>query len=187
MPPHVGEPAERAHVTGQELLVDGEGAGVDVADRVHQADHPAGPAQVEAGEGVAVAGQMEERVAGEHVLAVGQQPLIEDALLIGGRMELVPYVGAAARRPQPGQPELGPVAVGQRLELIELGDVVTGDHHRQLEAREACRRQAVHGGGGRGVGAGPAHGVVDVGSGTVEGDLHIDVVAGRQTLRPPRR
>ena len=40
-------PPRRADVAGQELVVDGEGAGVDVADRVDQAHHPARAAQVE--------------------------------------------------------------------------------------------------------------------------------------------
>ena len=77
--------------------MDGERAGVDVAHRVDQAHHPSGAAQVEPGQGLAVAGQMEEGVAGEHVLAVGHQPVVEDPLLVGGGMELVPHVGAPPR------------------------------------------------------------------------------------------
>ena len=144
--PHLGEPAGRAHVAGQELVVDGEGAGVDVADRVHQADHPARAAEVEAGQRLAVPGQVEERVAGQDVFAVGHQPVVEDPLLPGGGMELVPHVRAPARRPQAGEAELGPVPVGQRLEGVELGDVVAGDHHRELEAAKpaaASRSMAV--------------------------------------------
>ena len=66
--------------------MDGEGAGVDVADRVDQADHPSRAAQVEAGERIAVGGQVEEGVSGQHVLAPGDQPVVELALLAGRRM-----------------------------------------------------------------------------------------------------
>src|SRR6516225_8710798 len=69
VPPYRGEPARAADVPGQEALVDRERAREDVAHRVDQADHPAGPAQVQAGQRIAVAGQVEERVAGQHLLA----------------------------------------------------------------------------------------------------------------------
>ena len=97
--PHLGEPTRRAHVAGQELVMDGEGAGIDVTHRVDQAHHPAGAAEVQSGQGLAVAGQMEERVAGEHLLPVDHQPVVKDALLSSGGMELVPHVGPPTRRP----------------------------------------------------------------------------------------
>ena len=100
--------------------MDRERAGVDVADRVDQADDAAGAAQVQAGQRLAVGRQMKERVAGQDVLAVGHQPVVELALLVGGGVQLVPHVGAAARRPQAGDPQLRGVTVGDRLELIEL-------------------------------------------------------------------
>ena len=61
--------------------MDGERARVDVADRVDQADHPARAAQVQARQRVAVGGQVEERVAGQHLLAAGRQPVVELPLL----------------------------------------------------------------------------------------------------------
>src|SRR5699024_8093496 len=68
--PHRLEPAVGDDVAGEELLVDGEGAGVDVADRVDQAHHTPGTAQVEPGKGalrlpLTEGGQVEEAVAGE--------------------------------------------------------------------------------------------------------------------------
>src|SRR5207244_4564055 len=60
--PDLAEPARRPHVAGQELLVDRERAGVYVAHRVDQAHDPARAAQVQAGEVLAVAGEVEEGV-----------------------------------------------------------------------------------------------------------------------------
>ena len=97
-------------------------------------------------------------------------------------MELVPDVGPPPRRAQPGEPELGPVPVGQRLESVELGDVLPGDHHRQLESDEAGRRHPLHGPDGGGERAGPPDRVVHLGGGAIQGDLHVDVVAGGQAL-----
>src|ERR1700748_515552 len=74
--------AGAAAVPANEVLVDGERARVDVADRIDQADHAAGAAQVQAGQRVAVGGQVEERVAGQHLLAAGAQPVVEIALLV---------------------------------------------------------------------------------------------------------
>ena len=67
--PDLLEAAVGEQVAGQEVVVDRERAGVDVADRVDQADHAAGAAEVEAGQGLAERGEVEERVAGEHVVA----------------------------------------------------------------------------------------------------------------------
>ena len=127
MPPHLGEPAGVADRAGLELVVDHERAGVHVADRVDQAHDAPGAAHVEPGQRLAERVEVEERVAGEHVVAVGQQPLVDLALLGVGRVQLVPRVGAAARRAQAGDAQLGAVRVGERLELVELVDVVAGD------------------------------------------------------------
>src|SRR5215472_14700081 len=145
VPPHRGEPARVADVPGQETRVNREGAGVHVADGVDQAHDPAGAAQVEPGQRAAVAAEVEERVAGEHVRAMGRQPAVKLALLVGGRVQLVPHVGAAAGRPQPGDPQLGAEPVGDGLELIELADVVPGHHHRDLETGEPGAGQVTHG------------------------------------------
>ena len=134
--PHLGEAARRADVAGEELLVDGERAGVHVADRVDQAHHPTGAAQVQAGQRLAVGGQVEERVAGEDVLAVGDQPVVELALLRRRGVQLVPDVGAAARRPQPGEAQRWRRTVGDRLELVELADVVPGQTTEILTSRK---------------------------------------------------
>ena len=75
--------------------MDRERAGVDVADRVDQAHHAPRAAQVQAGKRLAVGGEVEERVAGQDVLAVRQQPVVDVALLLLGRVEFVPHVGAA--------------------------------------------------------------------------------------------
>ena len=49
-------------------------------------------------------------------------------------MQRVPDVGAAAGRTQPRQPQLRPVGVGDRLEFVQLRDVLARDDDRQLEA-----------------------------------------------------
>ena len=136
LPPHRGEAAGAADVAGQEVLVDGERAGVHVADRVDQADHPARAAQVQTRQRVAVGGQVEERVAGQHLLAAGHQPVVQLPLLARGGVQLVPHVRAAAGRPQPGQPQLRAEPVGDRLEVVQLAGVLPGHHHRDLEAPE---------------------------------------------------
>ena len=132
VPPDLLEPARRADVAGQEVLVDRERAGVDVADRVDQAHHPPGPAQVEPRQRLAVGGEVEERVAGQDAVAARDQPVVQLALLRGGRVQLVPHVRAAPGRPQPGDPQLGAELVGDRLELVELVDVLPGHHDRDL-------------------------------------------------------
>ena len=142
--PHSGEPAGITHRTGAELVVDGERAGVHVADRVDEADDPAGAAHVQPGQRRAEGVEVEEAVTGEDLVAVGEQPAIDRALLVLGRVEFVPRVGAAARRAQPGDAQLGAVAVGERLEVVELGDVVPGDDDGDLERPEPGGGEVVH-------------------------------------------
>ena len=55
---------------------------------------------------------MEEGVAGQHPGPL-DQPVVEGDLLLGGGMQPAPGVGAAARRAQPGQPQLGAVAAAR--------------------------------------------------------------------------
>ena len=81
--PHAREPAALADVAGEELVVDHERARVHVADRIDQAHHPPGPAQVQARQRLAVSTEVKERVAGEHALAVREQPLVQ--LVAAGR------------------------------------------------------------------------------------------------------
>ena len=119
--------------------MDGERAGVHVTDRVDQAHHPSGPAHVQPGQrpGCAQAGKMEEGVAGEHPFALGHQPVVELYLLIRGRVQLIPHVGAAARRTKAGDAQCRAVVVGQGFEVVELTDIVARDDHGDFGVREA--------------------------------------------------
>src|SRR5580658_842712 len=104
--------------------MDGERAGIDVADRVDQAHHPPGTAQVQSRQGLPVAGQVEERVTSKNTLPPADQPVIKRALLVSTRMQFVPDVSAPPGRTQPGEPQLRPVLVSQGRELIQLADVL---------------------------------------------------------------
>ena len=70
--------------------------------------------------------------------------------------------------------------VGDLLERIELGDVVPGHDHGDLEAAEPGGRQAGHRRPRRPVRPAPADRVVDLFRGAIQRDLHVDVVAGGQ-------
>src|SRR5207247_4937054 len=109
------------------------------------------------------------------LLAVVQQPVVQLPLLARGGMEVLPYVRAPAGRPQPGQPQLGAVAVGDRLELVELADVVPGHHDRDLEAAEPRAGEVAYRPQRGRVRAGPADGVVDLARRAVGRALHVDV------------
>ncbi len=185
--PHGRETAVGDDVSGVEAVVDGERAGVDVTHRVDQAHHPARATHVQPGQRLTEGRQVEERVAGEHTVAVAQQPFVEFALLFGQRVQLVPHIRAASGRTQPGQPQGGAVAVGDLPELVELGDIVPGRHHRQLGILESGRRKVFQRPDGHVVGAGAAHRVVDGGIGAVERDLHVHIVAGGQPRGDLRR
>jgi hypothetical protein len=108
--------------------VDRERARVDVADGIDQAHHAARPAEVQPRQRVPVGRQVEERVPGQHLLAAGHQPVVELPLLPGRRVQVIPHVRAAARWPQPGQPQLRAEPVGDRLEIVQLSDVLPGHH-----------------------------------------------------------
>ena len=177
--PHVREAARVADVAGQELVVDDERAGVDIADGVDEAHDPPSAAQVQprqvrvtglGGEGV----EVEERIAGEHV-GVVEDPAEHLALLRVGEAQVVVAVDAATRRAQAGDAQLGAVVIGQRLELVELVDVVAGADDRDLEVLEADVAQVPHGLERLGVGALATDGVVDVGGHAVEADLDVEV------------
>ena len=163
--------------------MDDERAGVHVADRVDQAHDPPGAAHVETGQRLTERVEVEERVAGEHVVAVGEQPAVDLALLLVRRMQVVPRVGTTARRAQAGDAQLRAVRVGERLELVELIDVVAGDDDGDLERPEAGVGEVVHRPPGGGVRAVAAHGVVGDGVGAVEADLDVEVVHRRQPAR----
>ena len=87
--------------------MDREPARVHVTDRVDEAYHPAGAAHVQARERLAIGGEVEERVTGQHLLAVGAQPVVQLVLLPGPGVQLVADV-RPARGPQPGQPSWAP-------------------------------------------------------------------------------
>ena len=118
---------------------------------------------------------MEERVAGEHVVAVGEQPLVDLHLLRVRRVQVVPRIGPAPRRAQASDAQLRAVGIGERLEPVELIDVVTGDDDRDLERAEVGRSKVVHRPPGRVVRADAAHRVVRRRVKTVEGDLDVEV------------
>ena len=93
--------------------MDRERAGVHVADRVDQADHPAGAAEVQPGQRTPrTPARWKNESPVSTPLAVREQPVVELPLLLGGRVQLVPDVGAAAGRAQPGEPQLRAVPVG---------------------------------------------------------------------------
>ena len=177
--PHAGETTAIADVASQEVLVDDERAGVDIADRIDQADHSPGATQVQAVERIAEGREVEERIAGEHRGAI-EQPRVELALLGVGQVELVPGVSTPSRWPKAGEPELSAVASGDGFELIELAHVVAGHDHRDLELAEPGLCQVVHRRGRRCEAARTPERVIGGLIGTVDRDLDIDVVAAGQ-------
>ena len=142
--PHPREPAGLADVAGEELVVDHERARVHIADRIDQAHHPPRAAKVQSGQRGAVAAEVKERVTGQHILAVGQQPLVQLALLRRGGVKAIPHLSATPGRPQPREPQLRAEPVGQLLESAELGHVLARDHDRKLESSKAGLGQVLH-------------------------------------------
>src|SRR5271166_4869956 len=98
----------------------------------------------------------------------------------------VPDVGATAGWTQPGEPQLSAEPVGERLELVELAGVLPGDDDGDLEPGEARLGEVAHRGQRGRIGPRAAYRVVDLGRRTVQGDLHVDVVAGRELPGHPR-
>ena len=94
--PDGGKASGVAHVAGEELAVDDERAGVDVADGVDEADDPPRPAEVQAVERLAQRREVEEGVARQHARAL-EQPVVERALLRRRRVQARPR----CRRPRP--------------------------------------------------------------------------------------
>ena len=173
--PDLGEPTDVAHRTGLELIVDHERAGVDVADRVDQADDPSGPAHVEAGQGIAERVEVEERIAGQHGLALRQQPLVDLPLLRVGRMQVVPRVGTAPAGAQAGDAQLRAIRIRKGLEVVELIDVVAGDDHADLERAEVGDGKVVHRSACGVVRAGAAQRIVGRCIDSVNADLDVEV------------
>ncbi len=126
---------------------------------------------------------MEEGVAGQDVGTL-QEPVVEHPLLCRGRMESIPRLDAATRGSKARQAQLCAVTVGDGGELVELGDVLSGHHHADLELAEIGGGEVVHGRACRMEGPLTAHGVIGRRQGTVDADLHVDVVHPGQTTRP---
>jgi hypothetical protein len=108
------KPPSSRTLPGQEVLVDGEGAGVDVADRIDQADHPAGAAQVEPGR----ASPSADRWKNESPVSTAspwRQPVVELALLRRRGVCSSSQTSAPAPTGAAGDPQLGAVAVGDAL------------------------------------------------------------------------
>ena len=117
---------------------------------------------------------------------MGKQPLVQLALLCGGRMQQVPHVRAASGRAQTRQPQLRAEAVRKLLERVELRHVLARDDDRELEPLEAGRRQVLHR-ADRGVERPLASDPVVYLSGrAVERDLHVDVVGPGNAARRSR-
>ena len=83
-------------------------------------------------------------------------------------MQFVPHVGAAARGAQPGDAQRGAVPVGQFLEVVELVDIVTGHHDRDLGVAEPRGAQVLQRPHRHRERARAADGVVDLGRRAVE-------------------
>ena len=127
---------------------------------------------------------MEEGVAGEDVLSVRHQPVVELTLLLGQRVQLVPDVGAATRGAQPGETQGGAVLVGDGLEVVELADVLPGADHGDLGVGEAGVAEVPQREQSGVVRTRSADPVVDLRRRAVQGDLYVDIV-GRGQERGP--
>ena len=77
-----------------------------------------------------------------------------------------------------------PYLSADRLELVELIDVLPGHHHGDLRLAEPGLGEVLQCPDRHVVAAGAADVVVDLGGGAVEGDLHVDVVGAGQLRRP---
>ena len=97
-------------------------------------------------------------------------------------MQVVPDVHATARWTKSRQTKFGAVLLSQGLVGVELGDVVTGHNHGDLEGTEVGVTEIVHGAAGRGVGAFAAQCVVGLGVNSINRDLNIEIVHRGETL-----
>ena len=109
---------------------------VDVADRIDQAHHSTCSAHVEPGQRITEGIQVEERVSGQNVLAMREEPFVDLALLGVGRMKFVPCIGTSTRGAKASDAQLGSIGIGKPFELVELRDVVASHDHRNLEGAE---------------------------------------------------
>src|SRR6185312_16717342 len=97
-------------------------------------------------------------------------------------MQVIPDVGAPAGRPESGDSQCGSVLSCQRGEVVELVNVVAGHHYRDLRILEARCGEILQRPQGHVIGTTAAHGVVHVGGGAVQRDLHVNIVAGGEPL-----
>ena len=160
--------------------MDHEGARVHIAHRVDEAHDAPGPAHVQAGQWITERVQVEEGIARQHLLAVGEQPVVDLALLAVRGMEVVPAVRTAPARAQPRDAQLSAVAVGERLERVQLGHVLAGDDHADLERAEVRFGEVVHRPAGHVVAPGATHHIVRRRVDPVEADLDVQVVHRRE-------
>ncbi len=178
--PHGAKASWQPHVARLEVRVHDEGAGVDVSDRVDQADDPPGPAQVQAGERLAAErAEVEERVPGEN-FGVVREEAVHVPELGSRRPELVPHPHPPARRPKAGHAQLGAEKARQGQHGLKLAGVVAGDDHAQLERPEAGIGEAFHRPHGGGEAPRPPDRIVRGSRGAVEADLDVEVVHGGQ-------
>ena len=75
--------------------MDNERARVDITNRIDQAHNAAGPTEIEARQTLAEGVEVEERVTGQHILTVTEQPLVQGALLVKGWVKLFPGIDSA--------------------------------------------------------------------------------------------
>src|SRR5262249_17435419 len=150
------------HISGEEAVVDGKRASVYVANGIDEADHPACPAEVQPRQRARFAetGEVEEGVAGQHTVTAFDEPVVELHLLLGGRVQFVPHISAAAGGTQPGDAQRGTVICCQSGEFVELVNVVSSDDNRDLGVFEAGGGQVLQRSGGHRKRASATHGVV---------------------------
>ena len=150
--------------------MDGEGAGIDVADRIDQAYHPARPAQVQPGERPrrTEPGQVEEGVARQHAVTAFDEPVVELHLLLGGGVQFVPHVGTTARRAEARYPQRSAVTRCQSSEFVELVDIVSGDDDGDLRVFEPSGSEVLQRADGHRERALPTHRIVDFRGRSVE-------------------
>ena len=178
--PHALEAAGVANVAGEELVVDHERARIHVSDRIDQAHHAPGSAQVQPGQRRSVAAQVEERVSGEHAArrgasshsyssrccaAVGCSRSHTSAPRPDGRRRV-----SRSCAPNPSASSLNASSWGT------FSRVTTTD---SLKPAKPASRQVLHRADRGRVRPRAADSVVDRGGRAVERDLHVDVIGAR--------